>query len=152
MTIEPTRSTPVGAIGAPAPAATGDAARLLHGLTTSVIGGIAASFGIGPAGPGQSDIHQGDIHGIGQLGDAIVQIFGGGTAAEAGALARALEEYAGAVAADMAAHADGRTLDLAEAALSDAGLAEAGDIGGFIDALSAARRNMDGARQQTGPA
>jgi hypothetical protein len=147
MTIEPTRSTPVGSIGASAPVATGDAARLLHGLTTSVIGGIAASFGIGPAAPGQ-----GDIYGLGQLGDAIVQTFGGGTAAEAGALARALEEYAGAVAADMAAHADGRTLEFAEAALSDAGVARAGDIGGFIDALSAARRNMDGARRQTGPA
>jgi hypothetical protein len=148
MTIDPTSSTPIGAIG-PVYGGSGSAeiARRFDDLSTVIIGHVAASFGLLPAAAGH-----GDIYGLRALADSIDQTFGNGSAAEVGALTRAIEEFAGAVAADMAAFADGRTLDFAQQAVSISGLSAAGDLAGVIDALNVARRAMDGARQQPDPA
>ena len=69
-----------------------------------------------------------------------------GSAADAGALTRAVEDFASAVATDMAAYADGRTLDLADSAIGASTLGSASDIAGIIDGLDQARVALEGAR------
>ena len=83
-------------------------------VAVAVVGRIAAELSLTGAAPdGPVD------YGLAPLADSIGAAFNAGPAA-AGDLARAIEELAGAIAADMAALADGRTLDRVDAAVADA--------------------------------
>lgn len=144
MTIDPSISSagPIGAI-----AAAGDGARgagpidAIRAIATNIVSGIAASFGLLPVNaPGQ-----GDVYGLRSASDTLGTALGG-SAADQGALTRAVEDFASAVATDMAAYADGRTLTLVDGALAASTLANAGDIAGIIDGLDQARVALEGAR------
>lgn len=151
MTIDPSisGSSPIGAIGAlGGGAAHTGVADDFRALATQVVGQIAGSFGLTPA----NVSGQGDVYGLTALADGIGAAFGGGSAADMGALTRAIEDFAGAVATDMAAYADGRTLDLANGAIDASTLSTVGDIAGVIDGLDQARTALEGARPTASPA
>lgn len=152
MTIDPTigSSSAIGALSASGAGGGGsiglDAA--IRTLAADVVGQVAGSLGLtGGALPGQ-----GDIYGLGTLADGIAGAFGDSSAASIGALTRALEDFSGAVATDMAAHADGRTLDIVESALSADPFPGAGDVAGIIHGLDQATAAIDAARQISPPA
>ncbi len=140
---------PISAIGAAAGETAGAGlTEGIRGLASSVVARVADSFGLIPVrAPGQ-----GDVYGLRALADGIGAALGGGSAADMGALTRAIEDFAGAVATDMAAYADGRTLDLVEGAIGASTLSTAGDIAGVIDGLEQARVALDGARPTSPPA
>jgi hypothetical protein len=151
MTIDPSisGSSPISALGG----AGGDApgAGLVDGfraLGTDIVAQVAGSFGLIPiSAPGQ-----GDVYGLRALADQVGAAFGESSAADLGALSRAIEDFAGAIAADMAAYADGRTLDLLDGALAASPLSTAADLGGVIDALDQARASLEAARPTSSPA
>lgn len=144
MTIDPNISSAsaIGALGATGgPAASAGPVDQVRALASQVVGQIAGSFGLLPiSAPGQ-----GDVYGLRALADQMSANFGG-SAADAGALTRAVEDFASAVATDMAAYADGRTLDLAVSAIGASTLGSASDIAGIIDGLDQARVALEGAR------
>lgn len=151
MTIDPriSGSNPIGAIGMDASETKGagiaDGVRTLAG---HVVSQVASSFGLIPlTAPGQ-----GDVYGLRAMADAIGATLGGGSAADMGALIRAIEDFAGTVATDMAAYADGRTLDLVDGAIGASTLSTAGDIPAVIDGLDQARTALEGARPTASPA
>ncbi len=145
MTIDPSINGPahIGAIGGIGGGSSGpDLAADIRSLGLDIVGQVAGSFGLAPgSAPGQ-----GDIYGLGGLADRIGAQFGGSNAADIGALTRELEEFASAIASDMAAYADGRTLDHLDGAVAASPLSTATDIGGVIDALAQARTHFDTAR------
>ncbi|MCI4592632.1 hypothetical protein MOK15_21480 [Sphingobium sp. BYY-5] len=156
MTIDPSisgtgisGSGPIGALGG----ASGDTpgAGLVDGfraLGTDIVAQVAGSFGLLPvSAPGQ-----GDIYGLRVIADQVGAAFGENSAANLGALTRAIEDFAGAIATDMAAFADGRTLDLVDGALAVSPLSTAADLGGVIDALDQARTSLEAARSTPSPA
>lgn len=90
-------------------------------VALAVVGRIAAELALTGTPPeGAVD------YGLAPLADAVGAQFGAGPAAS-GDLARAMEELAGAIAADMAALADGRTLDRVDAGVADAVAKAPGD-------------------------
>jgi len=68
------------------------------------------------------------------------------SASAIGALGATGGPAASAVATDMAAYADGRTLDLADSVIGASTLGSASDIVGIIDGLDQARVALEGAR------
>lgn len=145
MTIDPSINGPahIGAIGGIGGGSSGpDLAADIRSLGLDIVGQVAGSFGlVTTSTPGQ-----GDIYGLNQLADRIGAQFGDSNAADIGALTRALEDFAGAIASDMAAYADGRTLDHLDGAIEASPLSTATGIGGVIDALGEARTHFDTAR------
>lgn len=146
MTIDPgiSGTSSIGAIAATGAGEAGGASMAdgIRGLAGDVVAQVAGSFGLIPlAAPGQ-----GDVYGLRAVADGIGAALGGGSAADLGALTRAIEDFAGAVATDMAAYADGRTLDLVDGAIGASTLSSAGDINAVIDGLDQARVALDGAR------
>ena len=90
-------------------------------VAVAVVGRIAAELSLtGEAPDGPVD------YGLAPLADSVGAVFGAGPTAS-GDLARAMEELAGAIASDMAALADGRTLDRVDAAVAEASAAALGD-------------------------
>lgn len=151
MTIDPgiSGASPIGAISATGAgeASGADIADGVRTLAGHVVAQVAGSFGLVPlTAPGQ-----GDIYGLRAAADGIGAALGGGSAADLGALARAIEDFAGAVATDMAAYADGRTLDLVDGAIGVSTLFSASDIPAVIDGLDQARVALDGARPTSSP-
>lgn len=150
MSIDPSisGSGPIGAIVATGGGSgAADVADRFRALGQHVVAQVAGSFGLIPlAAPGQ-----GDVYGLRAMADGIGSAFGG-SAADTGALTRAIEDFAGAIATDMAAYADGRTLDLVDGALAASTLSTAGDIPAIIDGLDQARTALEGARPTSSPA
>jgi hypothetical protein len=144
MTIDPNISSAsaIGALGQTGGASAGvGPVDQVRALASQIVGQIAGNFGLLPiSAPGQ-----GDVYGLRALADQISASFGG-SAADAGALTRAVEDFASAVATDMAAYDDGRTLDLADSAIGASTLGSASDIAGIIDGLDQARVALEGAR------
>lgn len=152
MTIDPSISgaSPIGAITATGAGQASGAgiADGLRALAGHVVAQVAGSFGLLPlTAPGQ-----GDVYGLRAMADGIGAALGGESAADMGALTRAIEDFAGAVATDMAAYADGRTLDLVDGAIGASTLSSAGDIPAVIDGLDQARTALEGARPTSSPA
>lgn len=115
MTIDPISlgsANPVdrlsGLAGSPAALAETSA----RAIAETVIGRIASELQLAPQGGGSHD--------LGAITDAVAAQFPNSPAASVGELARAVEDLASALAVDMAALADGRTLDRLDAALADA--------------------------------
>ncbi|WP_311267678.1 hypothetical protein [Sphingobium sp. WCS2017Hpa-17] len=144
MTIDPSISSagPIGAISAVGEGARGASpVDAIRAVATNVVSGVAASFGLLPV----TASGQGDVYGLRAASDALGEALGG-SAADQGALTRAVEDFASVVATDMTAYADGRTLTLVDGALAASTLATAGDIAGIIDGLDQARVALEGAR------
>lgn len=148
MSIDPTFRSSSSAIGIGALSSLngggrgGEVEGAVRSLASTVVGQVAASLGTAGAGP----VGQGDIYGIGPLAEGIGTALGATNATQVGDLTRALEGFAGAVAADMAARADGRTLDRIDQALADAPLSGAGGVDGVIHGLSQATTAIETAR------
>ena len=148
MSIDPISAGPIGpvsAIGASPDAGSG-LADVLRGLAGEVVGQVAGALRLIDGAPLGSPLGQGDIHGIARLADGIASRFPDASAADTGGLTRALEDFAGAVATDIAAFADGRTLDLAGDALA-ASLPQADGIAGAIRGIEQATTMLDAARR-----
>lgn len=129
----PIGSAEIGATGA-SPAT--DAARAI-GL--SVVSRVLGEFGLGDA-----PTAGGDVYGLGELTEAIAAQLPAGDSTSQGALARAVEAFAGAVAEDVAARADGLTLDRIDRALGDLaqpaaqpGLADLASVTDFLETAAA---------------
>lgn len=123
--------------GSSAAIATGSA----KAVAVAVVGRIAAELKLtGEAPRGNAD------YGLAPLADTISAHYGASPAA-AGDLARAIEGLAGAIAADMAALADGRTLDRVDAAVADAASATPGEgVGAVTEILERAADGIAAAR------
>ncbi|WP_336970697.1 hypothetical protein [Sphingobium aromaticiconvertens] len=151
MSIDPTfGASPVGALAGAGQSggATGSIADAVRALAGDVVGQVAGNLGLIDRAP----LGQGDIYHIAPLADGIAVSLGDSSAASIGALTRALEDFAGAVASDMAAYADGKTLELADAALRTETLSQAGDVAGVIQGLDRAIDAFDSARTSSPPA
>ncbi|WP_066477009.1 MULTISPECIES: hypothetical protein [unclassified Sphingomonas] len=110
MTIDRIGSGPVAPIGGGASPAVplADEARA---LATSVVAGVTGALGLDARGTMAARAYP-----VRETADAIATRFGA-TPAQAGEIERTVERLAGAIAADMAARADGRTLDRIDDAL-----------------------------------
>lgn len=149
MTIDPTigSSGAIGALSGIGQAASGASGidGAVRSLATDIVGRIAGQLGLG--GDAAAPLGHGDIYGLGALAEGIGQSLGDASAPAIGALTRSLEDFAGAVAADMAAHADGRTLDTVDAALGANPFAGASDVSGVIRGLDEATAGLSAARR-----
>jgi len=147
MSIDPPFSTgsvgPISGVGAAQGGGPGGLQESLRSLALDVVGQIADALQLTGSATPQG---QGDIYGIAALADGIASAFPDSSAADAGALTRALEDFASAVATDMAAYADGRTLDLAGDALAAAPLSDASGITDAIRGIEQATAQLDAAR------
>nr|WP_165388287.1 hypothetical protein [Sphingomonas populi] len=116
MTIDPISSPQISALGragdSGGAAVAGESAR---SIAVAVVGHIAGQLLLAPARPGNIA----EKYGVRALADTVAAAFPNGNPAAVGALHRAMESFAGAVAADMAAFADGRTLDRVDSAIAD---------------------------------
>ncbi|WP_404334998.1 hypothetical protein AB2M62_14950 [Sphingomonas sp. MMS12-HWE2-04] len=117
MTIDSISLNQAGAVGRsgafadPPAALAGDTAR---NVAVSVVGRIASELALAPPRPG----NVAENYGVRGLADAIGARFPDATPTQLGDLSRSLEDFAGAVATDMAAYADGATLDRVDAAIA----------------------------------
>lgn len=117
MTIDRISSGPLGPIdrsggGAVTPLILGEASA--RAVAMAVVARIAGELGIT-----RNDTPIGsDPYRLHQIGAAVVGHFPSSPAASAGELQRAIEEIAAAISADMAARADGGTLDRVDRALA----------------------------------
>lgn len=111
MTID--SSNPIGGAGPIRPAdlqpeSAGPAADAARAIGLSVVSRVLAEFGIGDTAASGAG---GDVYGLGAITDTIAAQLPAGDSTSQGGLARAVEAFAGAVAEDVAARADGLTLD-----------------------------------------
>lgn len=104
-----------------------------QGIAQSVAGRILSEFGVGGTQPaGGSDVYR-----LGDLADHLGRELGA-TPSEVGELTRAIDSLAGALAEDLVALADGRTLDRLDAALASTNTAGPADASTFIRVLEGA--------------
>lgn len=114
MTIDRLSSSAIGQAAASTPAGAGSAPRA---VAVAVLGSIGAQF---LQAAGQGPVGKGVAYPLGQWAEALATPLGA-TPLETLELESALGAFAGALAADMAALADGRTLDRLDAALAAVG-------------------------------
>lgn len=103
-----------------------------------VVSRVLGEFGIGTPASATS----GDVYGLSELTDAIAAQLPTGDSTSQGALARAVETLAGAVAEDLAARADGLTLDRIDRVLAQLPQPERLDLASVTDFLEAAAARL----------
>jgi hypothetical protein len=113
-------------------------------VASTVVGRIASELALAHS-DGPLTGAGGDLYGLGALADAIGGQLGA-TPTETGELQRALESFAGAVAADLTAMADGRTFERVDAALGQLSIDEAGGVGAVTQSLETAAAAIAEAR------
>lgn len=127
---------PIRPTGAPAEAAS-PAIDAVRAISLSVVSRIAAEFGLGDAARPPAG---GDIYGLRVLSDGIASQLPASGSTSLGALQRAVEAFAGAVAEDVAALADGFTLERVDRILGDLpqpGLQDLGSVTAFLEQAAA---------------
>lgn len=144
MTIDRISTGPLTPIDRPggdgrAPVAIGEASA--RGVALAVVGRIAAELSLaGDAGSLTADPYR-----LRAMTDAVAAELPGSSPAAIGDLGRAIETFAGTIAADMAGAADGRTLDRVDRAIAD--FDPAGDgVEGVTEFLNEASRRIADAR------
>lgn len=144
MTID--SSNPIGSAGPIGSAEIGVTGASLavdaaHAIGLSVVSRVLGEFGLGDVAPAAG----GDIYGLGGLTDAITAQLPAGDSTSQGALARAIEAFAGAVAEDVAARADGLTLDRIDRVLGESAQPALPDLASVTDFLELAASRLAGA-------
>lgn len=117
-----------------------DAARSI-GL--AVVARVLGEFGLGS---GVQPLASGDVYGLGALTDDIAAQLPAGESTSLGALQRAVEAFAGAVAADVAALADGLTLDRIDTVVSELPQPAQINASSVADLLEQAAARLGGGR------
>jgi len=144
MTIDSSNS--IGGAGPIRPAdfqadASGPAAGAARAIGLAVAGRVLGEFGLGGTPqPGAG----GDVYGLGALTDNIAAQLPAGDSTSLGALSRAVEAFAGAIAEDVAALVDGLTLDRLDAVLADLPQPSVPDLASVTDFLEQAAVRLGG--------